>query len=245
MRRCQIRQARRAFLAQDRQRLHRVAGDLRDRRWRARALVIDPAGQQVLHRLAAAAIGNVRDVDADRRIEQHASQMIGPARPGRAVLHLRLVGLGVGDELLQVAGGKIRARHQHQRLIHDQHHRREIGHGVVQRRLVERLVLGVRADVAEHELVAVGRRLRDAVRPGHAAGAADVFHDDGLVKLGAQAVGDDAGDGVGRSAGAERRNHGDRPVRPVLRLRRMCGGNQARKNSRSSGEGGQSAQRCH
>ena len=163
--------------------------------------------------------------------------MIGPARARRAVLHLRLVRLRVCDEFLQIAGGKIIARDQHQRLIHHQHHRSEIGRGVVERRLVERLVLRVRADIAQHELIAVGRGLGDAVRPRHAAGTADVFHDHGLMELDAQAVRDDAGDGVGRSAGGKRRHHGHRPVRPVLRVRRMRDQNQ--------GEGGQGLQRLH
>ena len=87
---------------------------------------------------------------------------------------------------------------------------------VVERRLVERLVLGVGADIAEHELIAVGRRLGDAVRAGHAARAADILHDDRLVKLRAQAFGDDPGDGVRRAAGRKGRDHGQRPVRPVL-----------------------------
>ena len=69
------------------------------------------------------------------------------------------------------------ARDQHQRQIGDQRDRREIGRRIVGRVLVERLVLRVGADVAEHELVAVGRRLGDARRAGHAAGAADVLDD--------------------------------------------------------------------
>jgi hypothetical protein len=38
------------------------------------------------------------------------------------------------------------------------------------------------ADIAEHELVAVGWRLGDAGRAGSPAGAADVFNDDLLAE---------------------------------------------------------------
>ena len=90
------------------------------------------------------------------------------------------------------------------------------------------------------------RCFRDAVRSCHAAGAADVFDDDWLMKLGAQAVRDDTGDCVGRTAGGERRHHRHRPDWPVLRLRWMRNQNrgyQAHEASRRSGEGEPSA-RC-
>jgi len=71
-----------------------------------RALVVDAAGDQILHRRPAAAIGNMRDVDADRGVEQRAGQMTAAAHPGRAVLHGRLMGLRISHELLEVAGRK-------------------------------------------------------------------------------------------------------------------------------------------
>src|SRR5262249_55973015 len=74
--------------------------------------------------------------------------------------------------------------------------------------------------VAENELVAVGRRLCHAVDAGHAASAADVFHNDRLTELAAQSLGKNAGDRIGRSAGRERHHHRDRPRRIVLRARR-------------------------
>ena len=40
------------------------------------------------------------DLDADRRIEQHASKMIGTAGAGRTEVQLVLVRLRVGNELL-------------------------------------------------------------------------------------------------------------------------------------------------
>ena len=72
------------------------------------------------------------------------------------------------------------------------------------------------ADIAEHELIAVGRRLRYPGAPGHAAGAADVFDDDLLAQKLGKAGGEDASDRVCRTAGGERNDHGHRPGRPVL-----------------------------
>src|SRR5262249_31050060 len=95
--------------------------------------------------------------------------MGGPAYAGRAVLHFCLVCFCIGDELPQVVGWKILAHGQYKRLISDQRNRLEISCGVVERLLVERLVHRVSPDVAENELVAVGRRLRHAVDARHAA----------------------------------------------------------------------------
>ena len=139
----------------------------------------------------------MRDIDPDRGVEQHTGKMIGAARPGRAVLHLRLVGLRVGDELLKIVGREILARDQDKRLIRHQSHRREVGRRVIEWSLVKRLVLGVGPDIAEHELIAVWCCFCHAVGARHAAGAADVFDDDGLMKLAAQPISDDARDGVG------------------------------------------------
>src|SRR5262245_518514 len=76
------------------------------------------------------------------------------------------------------------------------------------------------SDVAENELVAVRRRLRQTVDAGHAAGAANVFHDDRLAKLAAQSLGKNASNRIGRSASGERYHHRYRPRRIVLRPRR-------------------------
>jgi hypothetical protein len=88
---CQVRKERRAVFCQDRDRLDQVALDLRHRDLGAWALVINPARDQILHRRAAAAIGNVRDIDPDRRIEQRAGEMYRGACSARSVLHLPLV----------------------------------------------------------------------------------------------------------------------------------------------------------
>jgi len=82
--------------------------------------------------------------------------------------------------------------------------------------LVERLVLRVRADAAEHHGVTVGLGLRDTLRSGHAAGAADVFDHDRLPEQFTHALRHDAADRVLRSAGGERNNHRYRARREIL-----------------------------
>src|SRR5262245_55980518 len=155
--------------------------------------------------------------------------MGGPAYAGRAVLHFCLVCFCIGDELPEVVGWEILTHGQHERLISDQRNRLEISRSVVERLLVERLVHRVSPDIAENELVAVGRRPCHAVDAGHAAGAADVFHNDRLTELAAQSLGKNAGDPIGRSPGGERYHHRDRPRRIVLRAARCRPRNRAAK----------------
>src|SRR2546423_5143604 len=62
-------------------------------------------------------------------------------------------------------------------------------------------------DGAEHESVAVGRGIGDALGPGHAAGAADVLHDDLLAEDLAHALSHHAAEHVRGSAGRERNDH--------------------------------------
>src|SRR3982074_14113 len=64
------------------------------------------------------------------------------------------------------------------------------GDGVVERLLVERLVLREGVDPAEHELITAGRRLRHARGTGHAAGTADVLDDHLLTEYLGEARGE-------------------------------------------------------
>ena len=61
---------------------------------------------------------------------------------------------------------------------------------------MERLIGRVRAAGAEHELIAVGRSLGDAVGAGHAAGTADVLDNDLLSQELRQSRRDDPSDDV-------------------------------------------------
>jgi len=163
--------------------------------------VIHPASHDVLHPLHDVAIGNVRDFDADRGIEQHASEVIGAPDARRGVMHLVLVCLRVGDKLLQAVGWEVRARDQHQGLIGEEHYGCEICHGVVKWMLVEPSALDEGPDIADHELIAVGRGLGHAASADEAADAGDVLHHNGLRKIATDSVGNDARNGVARTSG--------------------------------------------
>ena len=56
------------------------------RRGRGRTPVIEPSGNHVLEQLGGLAVGNVRDLNSDRRIEQHAGKIVRrtPRRASRS-----------------------------------------------------------------------------------------------------------------------------------------------------------------
>jgi hypothetical protein len=103
------------------------------------------------------------------------------ADAGGAVAQLAGIRLGVGDELGDVAGGNRRMHRQHVGRDADQADVRHVGDRVVAKLLVERGADAVRADIAQHQRVPVGRRLRDQLRCDRAAGAGLVLDDDLLV----------------------------------------------------------------
>src|SRR3954465_2915087 len=81
----------------------------------------------------------------------------------------------------------------------------------------------VGGDAGDDERVAVGLGCRARLRAYDAAGAAAVFDEELFAEGGGEMVGDDAAERVGGATGGERRDDPDRPVRPVLRLRRAAG----------------------
>jgi hypothetical protein len=70
----------------------------------------------------------------------------GGAGAGRAEVQLALVGLGVGDEFLEIVGGQLLVGHEHQRHLGDQDDGIEVRGRIVLRLGIERLVLRMRAD---------------------------------------------------------------------------------------------------
>src|SRR5262249_20040517 len=101
------------------------------------------------------------------------------------------------------------------------------GRRIVERALVERLILRMGSHRAQPDGVSVGRSLRDALRPRHAAGAADVLDDHLLAEQLTHAVRDQAGEHVGWAAGCEWDDHRDWLRGIVLRApgagERACG----------------------
>jgi hypothetical protein len=95
---------------------------------------------------------------ADRRIEQHTGEMHTGAGSRGAVLHSSLVFPGIGDEITEIAGGKVLARNEQDRLLGHKRHRREVVDRVIRRILVEGLAVRMGARGAEQELITVGCR---------------------------------------------------------------------------------------
>ncbi len=141
-------------------------------------------------------------------------------RPGGAVLQLGLIGFGVGHEVGERIRREILARDEHPRRIGKQRDVFEVGHRVVERLFVERLVDGENGAAREQDRVTVGRCLGGAARPGHAARAGDVFDHDLLAEDFAQSRRENPPQRIDRPARRVGHDHGDRPVRPVLRARR-------------------------
>jgi len=71
---------------------------------------------------------------------------------------------------------------QHERLFGDEHDGREVVDGVVERLFVEGLIVGLSADRAEQNLIAIRTRDRHALRAVHPACPADIFDDHLLAK---------------------------------------------------------------
>ena len=131
------------------------------------------------------------------------------------------------------AGKSLRTSSTIQALV-DEADRREVRHRIVERPLVERLVDAVAAEIADHDLIAVRRRARDAERAGHAARAADVLDHHLLAEDFAHALRHGAAVAVDRAAGGIRHHQRERPRRPVLRD----------GASRAARQGPQAPQRC-
>ena len=159
------------------------------------------------------------DVGAERIVDHDAAEMRGRSGAGRAELHRRFILLGVGDEALHVGNGKILVDDQHQRQFGHQRHRRKIVGCMIERLFIKRLVLGMGTNGAEQEAVAIRGCFRHARRAEHAAGTADILHDNGLPEDLAHALRHGAAEHVGRSAGGEGDNQRDGPAGISLRHR--------------------------
>ena len=104
-----------------------------------------------------------------------------PADTRGAELHLVLIGLHVGDQLLQVVRRQAVAPDQHERQVDGEHDRDEIGGGIVGRLFEQGLVLSERIRPSDDDGVAVRSGACRARGADRAAGAADVLDDDLLA----------------------------------------------------------------
>ena len=136
--------------------------------------------------------------------------MIHATRTDGGVVELARVALDVIDELLDVAGRKVGARHQHQvanRQLGDRH---EVLDRVVGNLGIQALVQAVRPVGCHQKGVAVSRAFGHKVGGDDFIGPRLVVHDEGLTPAVTQLLADGTHHHVGRTAGAVRHNDADR-----------------------------------
>ena len=204
------------LVAGQRQRLHGAAPDVARDRWRCHDHQLDLARDQIGSSGTCSLVGNVREVEAGRLVQQHAAQM--RHRPGtdRGVVQLALVRLGVGDEVLESIGGHLLGDHDDMRR-HGAH-----GHtGKIVRLPVEvldqRRIGRVIGRILHQQRVAVGFRARDDCGPDIAVAAPLVVDQHLLAEFLRQQVRVHASHEIGAAARWRRHDHGDRLVGPILR----------------------------
>src|SRR5215218_10788015 len=156
------------------------------------------------------------DVGADEIVQQHAAEMRRGARARGAELHLVLVRLGVGDELLEILGWKILTHRKHDGNLRQQRDRSKIGLRIVERALVERLALCVSAHRSYSDRVAIGASVGHALTARLSSRAADVFDHDLLAEQFAHARSHDAAEYIRWAAGSKRNYQSDGPGRVIL-----------------------------
>ena len=181
----------------------------RGREFRHRRL--DVAADQIGHQLAAALVGDMRDLRAGRRLEALERHVRGAADAAGGDVDRRL--LRQRDEVLQRLGLDLVVHDDHVRHVAGQRHRREILERIVAELGLHERVDGERPVRADQQRVAVGRGARHHFGADAAAGAAAVVDHHRLPKRHFHLFADDAADDVGIAAGRERHDQMDRPVR--------------------------------
>ena len=180
---------------------------------------VDVLRQQCCEHLRRGAVGHVQQFDAGGLLEQFAGEVLRGGKARTAEHDLSRIGLGRGDQRLDVLVGGIRPDHD------EQARGRDLPDPVERADRVIAHVLGDdRGDDLpgglDAERVAILRSVGDQFVAEHAARARPIFHDHVLAELLLHALRQDAGDDVGAAAGAERTDDPDGLGRVVLGRRR-------------------------
>ena len=167
-------------------------------------VVVDLAAENCVHDRCCAGERHHGRLDANRRIEEEATDVGHRADARVPHIEFALIGLRVGDELLEVVGGKVLADREQFRLLGDQSDWLEILFRVIPKVRIENGRCGVRSHVTGYDGVAVGSSTRGAERAKRAARTADIFNHELLPEIAGEDVSYDPAGDIGRSAGRER-----------------------------------------
>ena len=170
--------------------------------------------EQVLHHGRAAAIRHLHRRHLCRLGEERGGEM--PARARTGMRHAEGVGSQVRDQLAERGGRERLAPDEHQRVMVDEAHRRDVAFGVV--RQLAPVEPRIRRDlqVVHEQRVAVGRRAREPVRGDDRVAAAHVLDHEGLAELLVELRRELARDLVGRPSRREGNDDGHRLGRILL-----------------------------
>ena len=131
---------------------------------------VDLSGDEILQRRSRAAVGNELKLGADRILEIDAGKVRTGADPGGAGGDLAAVGLDPGDQLAQALGRHRVLGDDHHRIAADQADRVEVVDEIELKR-VDRAVDHMRAQMADADRIAVGRRSHRTTDADGSAGA--------------------------------------------------------------------------
>ena len=169
---------------------------------------VDPAGGEIDQRRPLALVGDVDDLDAGHGGEHLRRQVRGRAVALRGIGHLAGIGLGVGDQLLEAAGGQVETGGDD--IGHDRQHRdRHELRPVIGQRLVEIVVDRQGRGRTAQQRVAVRLGAIGDLGADIAGRAGAIVDDDRLAPGGRKLLADDAAEHVGRSAGREGHDDAD------------------------------------
>jgi hypothetical protein len=172
---------------------------------------VDVAGDERLHRRAAAAIGHVHQADAGAPREQLGGKMRRGADPAGRVGDRRGTDLGGRDHIGDRAERRIAGREHEQRHARDLRHRREVRERVVvevHQRRCHRV-----GEHAEQQGVAVRLGMHHGARREAGAGARPVLDHHLLADERRHPLRQDARDRVDGAAGREPDHDAQRPLR--------------------------------
>jgi hypothetical protein len=189
--------------------------------------------------MVGTAIGDMQKLGAGLALEQLDCQMGDAAGPGRAAGDLAGIGLGVGDEALEIADAELGVDNEHLLDAHHQHLRRQVLGRVVGHLGHQALHDGAGRRAHQAHDVRIAARLGDEVDAGDAGGAALVLDQHRLAKTGRHALGEIAAENIGRPAGREGHDKGERLTgksRLGVRARQGQGGEAAQRGAASDAQ---------